>query len=173
MNGFPHIIVPTKEEIETVLKDIGGSMVGQPSFVGEFPSRQDITVLPAIVPAPAGDVPDRVELGWSIQEHIGMAVVNPRSVWGTRYYTLPKKWVRKALRGLKMDSKVRKEILHLCKKIKNKMEIFEDVPWNKEMAIKICRAYLKVTNRKEWPLLIGMNSVMDEVLGEMCKRGRP
>lgn len=44
-----------------------------PDFVGVFPVRQDIEVLPA-------DEPKQLKLGWVVNEIIGMAVVNPRGV---------------------------------------------------------------------------------------------
>lgn len=44
-----------------------------PEFVGVFPVRQDIEVLPA-------DEPKQLKLGWVVNEIIGMAVVNPRGV---------------------------------------------------------------------------------------------
>jgi len=47
--------------------------VADPEFVGVFPVRQDIEVLPA-------DEPKQLKLGWVVNEIIGMAVVNPRGV---------------------------------------------------------------------------------------------
>ncbi len=52
-------------------KEIFG--VADPEFVGVFPVRQDIEVLPA-------DEPKQLKLGWVVNEIIGMAVVNPRGV---------------------------------------------------------------------------------------------
>lgn len=47
--------------------------VADPEFVGVFPVRQDIEVLPA-------DEPKQLKLGWVVNEIVGMAVVNPRGV---------------------------------------------------------------------------------------------
>lgn len=44
-----------------------------PTFVGEMPIRQDITVLPA-------DNPDHLRLGWVIHEEIGIVIVNDAAV---------------------------------------------------------------------------------------------
>ena len=51
--------------------------VADPEFVGVFPVRQDIEVLPA-------DEPKQLKLGWVVNEIIGMAVVNPRGVAACR-----------------------------------------------------------------------------------------
>jgi hypothetical protein len=51
--------------------------VADPEFVGVFPVRQDIEVLPA-------DEPKQLKLGWVVNEIIGMAVVNPRGVAAVR-----------------------------------------------------------------------------------------
>ena len=45
----------------------------EPEFVGVFPIRQDIEVLPA-------DEPKQLKLGWVVNEIVGVAVVNPRGV---------------------------------------------------------------------------------------------
>lgn len=45
----------------------------EPEFVGVFPVRQDIEVLPA-------DEPKQLKLGWVISETVGVTVVNPRGV---------------------------------------------------------------------------------------------
>jgi len=47
--------------------------VADPEFVGVFPVRQDIEVLPA-------DEPKQLKLGWVVNEIIGLAVLNPRGV---------------------------------------------------------------------------------------------
>jgi len=41
----------------------------KPEFVGEFPLRKDVTVLPA-------DDPKKLRLGWTIYESVGMVVIN-------------------------------------------------------------------------------------------------
>lgn len=45
----------------------------EPEFVGVFPIRQDIEVLPA-------DEPKQLKLGWVVNEIVGIAIVNPRGV---------------------------------------------------------------------------------------------
>ena len=50
-----------------------------PEFVGVFPVRQDIEVLPA-------DEPKQLKLGWVVNEIIGMAVVNPRGVAAAKLF---------------------------------------------------------------------------------------
>lgn len=47
--------------------------IAEPEFVGVFPVRQDIEVLPA-------DEPRQLKLGWVISEIVGVGVVNPRGV---------------------------------------------------------------------------------------------
>lgn len=47
--------------------------VADPVFVGVFPVRQDIEVLPA-------DEPKQLKLGWVINEIVGIGIVNPRAV---------------------------------------------------------------------------------------------
>jgi hypothetical protein len=47
--------------------------VAEPEFVGVFPVRQDIEVLPA-------DEPRQLKLGWVVSEIVGVGVVNPRGV---------------------------------------------------------------------------------------------
>lgn len=47
--------------------------VAEPEFVGVFPVRQDIEVLPA-------DEPKQLKLGWVVNEIVGISVVNPRGV---------------------------------------------------------------------------------------------
>jgi len=47
--------------------------IAEPEFVGVFPVRQDIEVLPA-------DEPRQLKLGWVVSEIVGMCVVNPRGV---------------------------------------------------------------------------------------------
>lgn len=52
-----------------------GTMYGlsEPEFVGVFPVRQDIEVLPA-------DEPKQLKLGWVVSEIVGVAIVNTRSI---------------------------------------------------------------------------------------------
>ena len=45
----------------------------EPEFVGVFPVRQDIEVLPA-------DEPKQLKLGWVVNEIVGISIVNPRGV---------------------------------------------------------------------------------------------
>ena len=45
----------------------------EPEFVGVFPVRQDIEVLPA-------DEPKQLKLGWVVNEIVGIGIVNPRGV---------------------------------------------------------------------------------------------
>ncbi len=45
----------------------------EPEFVGVFPVRQDIEVLPA-------DEPRQLKLGWVVNEIVGIGIVNPRGV---------------------------------------------------------------------------------------------
>lgn len=47
--------------------------VAEPEFVGVFPVRQDIEVLPA-------DEPRQLKLGWVVSEIVGVGIVNPRGV---------------------------------------------------------------------------------------------
>jgi hypothetical protein len=47
--------------------------LAEPEFVGVFPVRQDIEVLPA-------DEPKQLKLGWVINEIVGIAIVNTRGV---------------------------------------------------------------------------------------------
>lgn len=47
--------------------------VADPEFVGVFPVRQDIEVLPA-------DEPKQLKLGWVVNEIVGCGVINPRGV---------------------------------------------------------------------------------------------
>lgn len=47
--------------------------VAEPEFVGVFPVRQDIEVLPA-------DEPKQLKLGWVVNEIVGIGIVNPRGV---------------------------------------------------------------------------------------------
>lgn len=47
--------------------------VAEPEFVGVFPVRQDIEVLPA-------DEPKQLKLGWVVNEIVGISIVNPRGV---------------------------------------------------------------------------------------------
>lgn len=51
--------------------------VADPEFVGVFPVRQDIEVLPA-------DEPKQLKLGWVVSEEIGISVLNPRGVAAVR-----------------------------------------------------------------------------------------
>ena len=44
-------------------------VIADPSTVGDFPIREDITVLPA-------DDPAKLKIGWVIYEEIGMCVIN-------------------------------------------------------------------------------------------------
>ena len=47
--------------------------LAEPEFVGVFPVRQDIEVLPA-------DEPRQLKLGWVVNEIVGVAIVNTRGV---------------------------------------------------------------------------------------------
>jgi hypothetical protein len=47
--------------------------LAEPEFVGIFPVRQDIEVLPA-------DEPRQLKLGWVVNEIVGVAIVNTRGV---------------------------------------------------------------------------------------------
>lgn len=51
--------------------------LAEPEFVGIFPVRQDIEVLPA-------DEPKQLKLGWVVNEIVGVAIVNTRSVASAR-----------------------------------------------------------------------------------------
>lgn len=47
--------------------------LAEPEFVGVFPVRQDIEVLPA-------DEPKQLKLGWVVNEIVGVGIVNPRGI---------------------------------------------------------------------------------------------
>lgn len=51
--------------------------LAEPEFVGIFPVRQDIEVLPA-------DEPKQLKLGWVVNEIVGVAIVNTRGVASAR-----------------------------------------------------------------------------------------
>jgi len=51
--------------------------LAEPEFVGVFPVRQDIEVLPA-------DEPKQLKLGWVVNEIVGVAIVNTRGVASAR-----------------------------------------------------------------------------------------
>lgn len=47
--------------------------IGERTFVGRMPIRQDIEILPA-------DQTKQLKLGWTVSEVIGMSIVNPSAV---------------------------------------------------------------------------------------------
>ena len=136
--------------------------------------------------------------GWSIQENIGIGVYNPRAV--TRgvpiLYKLPQEWINTVFELLKKKEVIFLDFIKVNMKqeitscataseialyqeisavyiaIKTEAIPFDIEPFcfNKKYATQICEYYLKTREKCEWPLLMGVSLIMDQVLGKEFKK---
>ena len=105
---------------------------------------------------PAGK-PD-TKIGWFIHETVGMGIINPRAL----AYRLPDEWVLAVHEFLK-GKKFKRPLFSSGVPISGMF-------FDKKQATRICKYYLRLHKKYDWPRFMGISPIMDEVLSEKFKK---
>jgi len=91
---------------------------------------------------------------------------------GSQRYAIPEEWIRAVRASVLMEKKPHGNSYgNSFERMLYDLVFYGSADFIKPSAIIICDRYLELRVKEDWPTLLGISPVMDEILGQRFKNG--